>query len=66
MQTYEVSLNAIKSFANDLTYQILIGITLFCISICFILKYDNVKVKKNLPGKKIKSIEVLVKIENNN
>ena len=27
---------------------------------------DNVKVKKNLPGKKIKSIEVLVKIENNN
>ena len=27
---------------------------------------DNIKVKKNLPGKKIKSIEVLVKIENNN
>ena len=27
---------------------------------------DNVKVKKNLPGKKIKSIEVLVKIENSN
>ena len=26
----------------------------------------NIKVKKNLPGKKIKSIEVLVKIENNN
>ena len=46
MQTYEVSLNAIKSFANDLSYQILIGITLFCISICFFLKYDNVKVKK--------------------
>ena len=27
---------------------------------------DNIKVKKNLPGKKINSIEVLVKIENNN
>jgi len=27
---------------------------------------DNIKVKKSLPGKKIKSIEVLVKIENNN
>ena len=27
---------------------------------------DNIKVKKNLPGKKIKSIEVLVKIENSN
>ncbi len=25
----------------------------------------NVKIKKNIPGKKIKSIEVLVKIENN-
>ena len=27
---------------------------------------DNIKIKKNLPGKKIKSIEVLVKIVNNN
>ena len=27
---------------------------------------DNIKIKKNLPGKKIKSVEVLVKIENNN
>ena len=27
---------------------------------------DNIKIKKSLPGKKIKSIEVLVKIENNN
>ena len=27
---------------------------------------DNIKIKKNLPGKKIRSIEVLVKIENNN
>ena len=27
---------------------------------------DNIKVKKSLPGKRIKSIEVLVKIENNN
>ena len=27
---------------------------------------DNIKIKKNLPGKKIKSIEVLIKIENNN
>ena len=27
---------------------------------------DNIKIKKNLPGKRIKSIEVLVKIENNN
>tara|TARA_B100001175_G_C18980942_1_gene389755 strand:- start:82 stop:498 length:417 start_codon:yes stop_codon:yes gene_type:complete len=27
---------------------------------------DNIKVKKSLPGKKIKSIEVIVKIENNN
>ena len=27
---------------------------------------DNIKIKKNLPGKKITSIEVLVKIENNN
>jgi len=26
----------------------------------------NLKIKKNIPGKKIKSIEVLVKIENNN
>ena len=26
---------------------------------------DNIKIKKNLPGKKIRSIEVLVKIENN-
>ena len=46
MQTYEVSLSAINSFANDLIYQILIGITLLSISICFFLKYDNVKVKK--------------------
>ena len=33
------------------------------------LHIDNVskiKIKKNLPGKKIKSIEVLVKLENNN
>ena len=27
---------------------------------------DKIRIKKNLPGKKIKSIEVLVKIENNN
>ena len=27
---------------------------------------DNIKIKKNLQGKKIKSIEVLVKIENSN
>ena len=27
---------------------------------------DNIKIKKNLSGKKIKSIEVLVKIENSN
>jgi len=27
---------------------------------------SNIKIKKNLPGKKIKSIEVLVKLENNN
>ena len=27
---------------------------------------DNIKIKKSLPGKKIKSIEVLVKVENNN
>ena len=27
---------------------------------------DNIKIKKSLPGKRIKSIEVLVKIENNN
>ena len=27
---------------------------------------DKIRIKKNLPGKRIKSIEVLVKIENNN
>tara|TARA_B100001079_G_C16080302_1_gene369566 strand:+ start:71 stop:487 length:417 start_codon:yes stop_codon:yes gene_type:complete len=27
---------------------------------------SNIKVKKSLPGKKVKSIEVLVKLENNN
>ena len=27
---------------------------------------DEIRIKKNLPGKKIKSIEVLVKIENSN
>ena len=27
---------------------------------------SNLKIKKNIPGKKIKSIEVLVKIANNN
>ena len=27
---------------------------------------DNIRIKKNLPGKKINSIEVLVKIENSN
>tara|TARA_B100001540_G_C15625467_1_gene559619 strand:- start:410 stop:826 length:417 start_codon:yes stop_codon:yes gene_type:complete len=27
---------------------------------------DKIRIKKNLPGKKIKSIEVLVKVENNN
>ena len=27
---------------------------------------DKIKIKKNLPGKKIKSVEVLVKIENSN
>ena len=27
---------------------------------------EKIKIKKNLPGKKIKSVEVLVKIENNN
>ena len=27
---------------------------------------DKIKIRKNLPGKKIQSIEVLVKIENNN
>ena len=27
---------------------------------------DKINIKKTLPGKKIKSIEVLVKIENNN
>ena len=27
---------------------------------------DKIKIRKNLPGKKIKSIEVLVKVENNN
>ena len=26
----------------------------------------NIKIKKNIPGKKIKSVEVLVKIENSN
>ena len=27
---------------------------------------DNIKINKNLPGKKIKSVEVLIKIENSN
>ena len=27
---------------------------------------DKIRIKKNLPGKKINSIEVLVKVENNN
>ena len=27
---------------------------------------ENVRIKKNIPGKKIKSVEVLVKIENSN
>ena len=27
---------------------------------------ENIKIKKNIPGKKIKSVEVLVKIENSN
>ena len=27
---------------------------------------DKIRIKKNIPGKKITSIEVLVKIENNN
>ena len=27
---------------------------------------DKIKIRKNLPGKKIQSIEVLVKVENNN
>ena len=27
---------------------------------------SNIKIKKNFPGKKVKSIEVLVKLENNN
>ena len=46
MQTYEASLNAINTFAKDLVYQALIGITLLTITLCFFLKYDNVKVKK--------------------
>ena len=46
MQTYEASLSAINSFANDLVYQILIGIILLSITLCFFLKYDTVKVKK--------------------
>ena len=46
MQTYEASLNAINTFAKDLIYQVLIGIILLTITICFFLKYDNVKVKK--------------------
>ncbi len=46
MQTYEASLNAINTFAKDLVYQVLIGITLLTITLCFFLKYDNVKVKK--------------------
>ena len=28
--------------------------------------FDNIKLKKNLPGKKIKSLEILVKVANNN
>ena len=46
MQTYEASLSAINSFADDLVYQILIGIILLSITLCFFLKYDTVKVKK--------------------
>ena len=30
------------------------------------LEVENIKIKKNIPGKKIKSVEVLVKIENSN
>ena len=46
MQTYEASFKSINTFAKDLIYQVLIGITLLTITICFFLKYDNVKVKK--------------------
>ena len=46
MQTYEASLSAINTFANDLVYQVFIGITLLSITLCFFLKYDNTKVKK--------------------
>ena len=46
MQTYEASFKAINTFAKDLVYQALIGITLLTITLCFFLKYDNVKVKK--------------------
>ncbi len=46
VQTYEVSLTAINTFADDYVYKALISITLLSIIVSFFLKYDAAKIKK--------------------
>ena len=64
----EISLNSDKSYfdTNTSNHHHFIDETTNEIVDLHTNNLSNIKIKKNLPGKKIKSIEVLVKLENNN
>ena len=64
----EISINSDKSYfdTNTSNHHHFIDETTNGIVDLHTNNLSNIKIKKNLPGKKIKSIEVLVKLENNN
>ncbi len=64
----EISLNSEKSYfdTNASNHHHFIDESTNKIVDLHVDEISNIKIKKNLPGKKIKSIEVLVKLENNN
>ena len=64
----EISINSDKSYFDTNTSNHHHFIDESTNEIVDLHKYDvsNIKIKKNLPGKKVKSIEVIVKLENSN
>ena len=64
----EISLNSEKSYfdTNASNHHHFIDESTNKIVDLHVDEISNIKIKKNLPGKKVKSVEVLVKLENSN
>ena len=64
----EISINSDKSYfdTNTSNHHHFIDESTNKIVDLHVDEISNIKIKKNLPGKKVKSVEVLVKLENSN